>query len=127
MRAGLPEFVRARLDPEQRYGLRVTLLAVAFILVAVPFSTLLFQVVGDGPVTRVDGDIANRLNDAVHDRPAVLSTLRAISWIGRPLPLAVIIGLGAAYALRNGRRRVALYLVVTSATGGIVDSVVKIL
>lgn len=127
MRAGLPDFVRARLDPEQRFGLRVSLLAAAFILVAVPFSTLLFQVLGDGPITRLDARIATRLNDAVHDNPGWLSFLKGISWLGRPLPLAVLIALGAGYALRHGRRRVALYLVVTSASGGIVDSVVKIL
>src|SRR5688500_17210975 len=127
MRAGLPNVARARLDPEQRYGLRITLLAIAVVLVVVPFSTLLFQVLAEGPITRFDGALANQMNDAVHDRPTVLRALEAISWLGKPLPLGVLIAAGAIYALRRGRRRVAIYLVVTSLSGGLVDSAVKIL
>ena len=45
---------RQRLDPEQRYGLRLTLFAVAIILVFVPFGFLLAQVVDEGPLTLYD-------------------------------------------------------------------------
>jgi hypothetical protein len=44
MKALLPDAVRRRLDPAGRYGLRLTLFAVALVLVAVPFGILLEQV-----------------------------------------------------------------------------------
>ncbi|MFN2503347.1 MAG: phosphatase PAP2 family protein [Acidimicrobiales bacterium] len=127
MRAGLPQVVRRRLDPQQRYGLRLTLLGLTMVLVAVPFSTLLFQVLAKGSLTRLDGSLADRLNAEVHDRPAVLRFLEAITWLGRPGWLAVVIGAAAAFAWWRGRRRLALFLVVTALGGGLVDSLVKIL
>jgi undecaprenyl-diphosphatase len=127
MRADLPQFVRTRLDPDQRYGLRLTLFAVAIVLVAVPFSTLVFAVLGRGPVTRLDGSLANRLNDAVRASPAAVRALEVVSWLGRPGWLAVAVGVAAVFVWRRGVRRLAVYLVVTVIGGGVVDSAVKIL
>ena len=42
-----------RLDPEGRYGLRLTLFAVAFLLVAIPFGLLLEQVKRSGTLVRI--------------------------------------------------------------------------
>ena len=127
MRGWLPDAVRARFDPAGRYGLRVTLLAVAIVLVAVPFSSLTFQVLADGPITRVDGDIANRLNDWVHQSDVAVTILEAISWLGRPVWFYILIGGACAYLWRHGHRtRLIVFLVVTSLGGGIVDTAVKI-
>jgi undecaprenyl-diphosphatase len=119
--------VQRRLDPKQRYGLRVTLFAIALVLVAVPFSTLTFLVLGKGPVTRLDGSVANRLNAAVHGRPAVVRTRDAISWLGKPLLLGVLVSAAAVFVWWRGRHRLAMFLVVTVVGGGLVDSAVKIL
>jgi undecaprenyl-diphosphatase len=127
MRAGVPQFVRRRLDPEQRYGLRLSLYAVAIVLIAVPFSTLVFEVLGKGPLTRLDGRIANRLNDAVHGSPGLVHVLDAISWLGKPLLLGVVVGIVGVFVFWRGRRRLALYLVVTVVIGGLIDSAIKIL
>lgn len=127
MRAGLPQVMRRRLDPDQRYGLRLTLLGLAMVLVAVPFSTLLFQVLGRGSLTRLDGSLADRLNDLVHESTALVNVLEAVTWLGRPVWLAAVIGAAALFAWRRGQRRLAVFLVVTALGGGIVDSVVKIL
>lgn len=127
MRAWLPDAVRARFDPGGRYGLRVTLLGVAIVLVAVPFSSLTFQVLADGPITRLDGDIADRLNDWVHQSELAVTVLEAISWLGRPVWFYLLIGSACLYVWRHGRRtRLIAFLVVTSLGGGIVDSAVKI-
>jgi membrane-associated phospholipid phosphatase len=127
MRVRLPDAVRARFDPGGRYGLRVSLLAIAMVLVAVPFSSLTFQVLADGPITRLDGEVANRLNDWVHRSDTAVTVLEAISWLGRPLWFYVLIGGASAYLWRHGRRtRLIVFLVVTSLGGGIVDTVVKI-
>ena len=127
MRGGLPQGIRRRLDPDQRYGLRLTLFGVALVLVAVPFSTLLFQVLAKGPLARLDGRLADRLNDSVHSSPTLVSVLEFVSWLGRPVVLAVVVGLAAALCWRRGQRRLAVFLVVTSIGGGLVDSGVKIL
>jgi undecaprenyl-diphosphatase len=126
MRAGVPQFVRRRLDPEQRYGLRLTLYALAIVLIAVPFSTLVFEVLGKGPLTRLDGRIANRLNDWVHGSSGLVHLLEAVSWLGKPLLLGVVVAIAGVFVFWRGRRRLALYLVVTVVVGGFVDSAIKI-
>ncbi len=127
MEGGLPQFVRRRLDPEQRYGLRLSLYALAIVLVAVPFSTLVFQVMAAGPLTRVDGSIANRLNAAVHGSPALVRVLQIVSWFGRPVLLGVVVSAFGLFLLWRGRRRLAFYLVVTVVLGGFIDTAVKVL
>jgi undecaprenyl-diphosphatase len=127
MRLDLPQRLRNRLDPASRYGLRLTLFAVATVLVAVPFSYLLLQVLSKGPVTRFDRDTAVHLHDVIAKHPAAVDALRAITLLGKPLWLGIAIAIGAVYVWSRGHRRLALYLVVTAIGGGLVDSAVKIL
>lgn len=127
MRGGLPQAVRRRLDPEERYGLRVTLFAAALVLVTVPFATLLFQVVAGGPAARLDGALADRMNAAVHDEPLLLRTFQLITHLGRPVTLGVVVSIASVFVWRRGQRRLAVFLVVTVVGGGLVDSAVKIL
>ncbi len=126
MRGGLPRFDLRRLDPRERYGLRVTLLAVAIALVAVPFSTLVFQVVGEGSLTELDGRLADDMNDVVHGTPGAVGALQLVSWLGRAVWLAAVVAAGAWLLWRTGRRRLAAFLVVTAVGGGIVNTAVKI-
>lgn len=127
MRAGLPHAVRRRLDPAERYGLRLTLFAVAVVLVTVPFFTLLFQVLDQGSLTEIDGRLANRLNRGVHASPVAVDVLQAISFLGKPIFLAGVIAVAAGFAWHRGRQRVAVFLLTTALGGGLVDSAVKIL
>jgi undecaprenyl-diphosphatase len=127
MRPSLPDSLRRRLDPDERYGLRVTLFAVAIVLVAVPFATLVFQVVAKGPLTELDGDVANRLNRSVHDSPGTVRLLELIRNIGKQITLFVVVSFACIYLLWRGRPRLILYLVVTSIVGGLVDTAVKVL
>lgn len=127
MPGAVPPFVARRLDPGRRFGLRVTLLAVAFVLVAVPFATLLFQVLGNGPVTEFDGRVADAMNAAVHGRPVVVGALIAVSALGTPPALWSTSLAAVAWAWRTGARRVATFLVATTLGGGIVSSSIKVL
>lgn len=127
MRAGLPDAIRSRLDPERRYELRALLFAIAIVLVAVPFSTLLFNVLGEGPLTRADGDVANRLNDLVHESPVAVRLLEVISWLGKPVWFYIVIGATVFWLWRRSQHRLIVFLVVTSVGGGLVDTAVKIL
>ncbi|MEY2407138.1 MAG: hypothetical protein QOG39_2054 [Acidimicrobiaceae bacterium] len=126
MKGALPDVVARRTDPDARYGLRVTLLVVAFVLVTVPFATLLLDVLGKGPLTRVDESVANWMNGWVHGQPWLVRTLEIISWFGKPLWLAAMVTVGALYVFGRGRRRLAVYLVVTVVGGGLVDTAVKL-
>jgi undecaprenyl-diphosphatase len=126
MRAGLPATVRRRLDPAQRYGLRLTLVGLALVLVAVPFSTLLFQVLAEGPLTRADASVANTMNERVHDHHWLVVALQAVSWLGRPPLLVLLVVAAMAFVWRRGRRRLVAFLLVTPLGGGIVDSLVKV-
>lgn len=126
MKQGLPDKVRRRLDPAERYGLRLTLFAIALSLVAVPFGLLLQQVTTDGPLTKYDTALANDLHDLVRGSDAWSAVLQAVSFLGKPIWLAVVIGGPAAWLFWRGSKRLAVYLVATSITGGIVDSIVKL-
>src|SRR5688500_9503389 len=62
MKSGLPSSGYRRRAPIQRYGLRRSLVAVVMVLIAAPFSFLLFRVLAEGPLTPFDGDLADRFN-----------------------------------------------------------------
>lgn len=125
MSPDLPRATRTRLGPVERYGIRLTLVGLAVVLVAVPFATLTFQVLGEGPLTRFDGGIADRLNAWVHHREGVLHLLEAVSFLGRPVVLFVVVAFAVGWLWRPGQHRTALFLVVTSLGGGLVDTLVK--
>src|SRR5690349_9653696 len=127
MEGGLPQPVLRRFSPTARYGLRVTLLIVAFVLVTVPFAFLLFEVVAKGPITRVDASVADTMNGWVHAHPLLVDLLQAISWFGLPLWLAICVTGGALFAWSRHRRRLAAYLVVTVVGGSLVDTAVKLI
>lgn len=96
-------------------------------LVSAPFATLLFQVVAEGPLTRLDGRLADDLNNYVHRRETLLDALRAVTWLGGTIWLAVITAAVALWLLARGQGRLALFLVLTTAGGGVLNRVVKIL
>jgi membrane-associated phospholipid phosphatase len=127
MRTELSSFVRKRLDPAERYGLRVTLFALAVALVAVPFGFLLDQVVRHGGLVRIDTAAARSLHRAVYGHGGLIAFLKVLTFVGTPLWFFFIVTLAAAFLLWRGRRRLAIYVVVTSLVGGMIDSVVKIL
>lgn len=122
----LPRRWRRRLDPNERYGLRLTLVAVALLVVAIPFAYLVFDVVGAGPLTRFDGRLANALNAWAHDRPTALRLLEGVSLLAKPITLWVLAVVVSAWLWRAGRPRIAVFVAVTSLGGGIVDTLVKL-
>jgi len=126
MKSGLPSSVYRRLDPVQRYGLRLTLVAVVMVLIAAPFSFLLFQVLAEGPLTRFDGDIADRLNHWVAGHDNWIAFLNFISWLGKPVTLWVVTGAGVIYTWKNGAHKLTLFLVATTLGGSIVSTGVKL-
>jgi membrane-associated phospholipid phosphatase len=125
--SGLPAWLARRTDPEARYGLRVSLLALALALVAVPFGLLLEQVKRNGPLVTLDTSAANHLHGWVLAHDWVERVLRVLSFLGSPLWFYVLIGGAAAFWwVRGAPHRLSVYLVVTGLLGGAVDTVVKV-
>jgi undecaprenyl-diphosphatase len=110
----------------ERYGVRLSLFALALTLVAIPFGLLLEQVVRDGPMLRLDTWAANHLHESVRDRPLVVDVLKAITTLGKPPFLVLACSVVAAFLLRRGRFHLTIYLVTTTIIGGFIDTWVKI-
>ena len=120
-RAGLSR----RLDPDARYGLRVTLFAVAFLLVAIPFGLLLDQVKNDRSLIRLDTSAANHLHEWVRGSDNLVQNLKTLTFFGSPVWFYIIVTPAALWVWRRGHLRLAIFLVVTALGGGLLDTVVK--
>lgn len=123
----LPTFVRKRLDPAERFGLRLTLFATAIVLVGIPFGFLLDQVVRRGHLISVDTAAARNLHELVRGHPIFIGLMKALTFIGTPPWFFLVVTIAAVFLWRRGRVRLAVYLASTSLIGGVIDSVVKIL
>jgi len=123
---GLPEGLAAKLGPLGRYELRAFLFGLALALVGIPFGLLLHQVSTDGPLTGLDEDGAQWLNDRVHGSDLAVDALQAISFTGKPIFLLFAVGLPGAWVLWHGGRKLTLFLAVTCIGGGIIDTIVKV-
>lgn len=126
MRQGLPEWAQRRFDPAHRYGLRLTLYALAAVLVAVPFSYLLLQVAGSGPLTEVDQGVAEAIHEWIRDSRALVGIAFVLSFLGVPPWFYVTIGGSALWFYRKGYWRLALFMVTTPLVGGVISTVVKV-
>lgn len=118
--------VRRRLDPEARYGLRLTLFAVAFLLVAIPFGWLLSQVQRNGFLLRLDTAAARDLHGWVRGSPRLVFELKVLTFFGSPPWLWLLVIPSTLLAWRRHARRLAVFLVVTTLGGALLDTVVKI-
>ena len=117
--------LQRRLDPEGRYGLRLTLFAVAFLLLAIPFGFLLDQVKRNGALIRLDTSAARNLHDWVRHSPGVVHALKILTFLGTPVWFYVTVIPAALWVWRRGHARLALFLVVTTLGGGLLDTIVK--
>jgi len=117
--------IRRRLDPESRYGLRVTLFGLAFLLVAIPFGFLIEQIKNNGGLVRLDTSAARNLHDWVRHSPRLVTGLKVLTFFGSPVWFYVIVAVAVAWVWRSGHRRLAVFLLVTVLGGGVLDTVVK--
>lgn len=113
-------------NARSRYSQRAALLLVAGVLVAVPFFTLLFQVVAEGPLTRLDGRLADRLNHALHANRAALAVLKAVTLFGSTPVLALVTVAAVWFVATRRLHRLATFLVVTAVGGALLNTLVKL-
>jgi membrane-associated phospholipid phosphatase len=121
------DFLKRRLDPDGRYGLRLTLFTIALLVVGIPFGLLLRAVTQKGVITEIDTSAANHLHEYVLDVPVLVNLLQAVSFLGSPVWFYLVTGLATIYMWRSGHRRLALFLALTGLLGGAIDSIVKII
>jgi undecaprenyl-diphosphatase len=111
----------------ERFGVRLVVVSVAIALVAVPFTALAVQVLVEGPLTRLDGDIADSLNEFVHEHDGFIGFLQVVSWMGRPPALAALVVVAVVVLWRQGQVRLIPFVVLTPILGSLVNSAVKII
>lgn len=117
---------RSRLDPEERYGLRLSLVAAALFLVAVPFGWLLNQVARRGSLVRSDTAAARHLNDWVSDSPGVVSALKVVTFFGAPLWCYLLVVPMGLLLLKRHLPRLAVFLLATTTGGGLLNTALKL-
>ncbi len=127
MRRGLPDWAQRRLDPTGRYGLRLTLYALAATLVAIPFSYLLLQVLSSGPLTKADQGIAEAIHGWIRGSDALVALAFFFSFLGVPPFFYATVGASAYWFYRKGYWRLALFMVTTPLIGGAISTAVKVL
>jgi undecaprenyl-diphosphatase len=121
-----PDPVRASRRVTERYGIRLTLFALALTLVAIPFGLLVEQIKRNGPLLRVDTWAANHLHDVVRRSPLAVDVLQAITFLGKPPFLALVCIATGVFLLWRKRVHLTVYLVTTVLIGGLIDTWVKL-
>ncbi|HVV35986.1 MAG TPA: phosphatase PAP2 family protein [Acidimicrobiales bacterium] len=91
-----------------------------------PFGYLLHEVTSHGPLTQWDRSAARSLHGRVVHHRAVISLLKFLSFTGKPVFLVALVGIPVVWLLVRQARKLALFLVVVSLGGSLIDTVVKL-
>ncbi len=112
-----------RRDPDRDRGLAP--LAVVTTAAAV-FAILLVLVrLRWAPLESVDHGAAARINDLVAGNSALVTVVKAVTWLGSDGVLWAVVGVAAAILAIRKRWRLAIYLLVTAAGALVLDPVLK--
>lgn len=113
------------LSPIERFEVLLALVALAGLLVAVPFGLLLVQVQSEGPFTDLDLDVASFFNRTLPDIPGGVGLMKTISFFGSTAWLTPFVTAIAIAMLVNRHRRITLFLAVTCIGGALVNIAMK--
>jgi len=100
-------------------------------LIAVTVGTLVFTVLliavrlRWSPLEAADHDAAARLNGLIAGHPALVTVIKAVTWLGSDGVLWTVLGVSAAIMAVRRRWRLAAYLLVTGAGALVLDPVLK--
>jgi undecaprenyl-diphosphatase len=100
-------------------------------LIVVIAATLVFTVLliavrlRWGPLEAADHDAAARLNSLVAGHPALVTVIKAITWLGSNGVLWTVLGVSAAVMAVRRRWKLACYLLVTGAGALVLDPILK--
>ncbi|MGI8425828.1 MAG: phosphatase PAP2 family protein [Actinomycetota bacterium] len=121
----LPAFIKRRLDPAQRYGLRLTLFIAAVSLAGIPFAYLLVEITSGARMVRVDRAISEQLFELKAGNRWLSTVFNGISFLGFPPWFWVLVGGVSLYLLKRSERRLMIYLLSSTIGGSIVNTIVK--
>ncbi|MGW1990068.1 phosphatase PAP2 family protein [Embleya sp. NPDC001921] len=123
-----PTWTRRRLDPDRRFGLRMTLVALALLVGALPFGLLALLVETKwSPLLDLDRDVATGLNDWVREHPGWQHALRILSdWVWDPNMYRLLVAIMCVWLWWRGARRLVVWAVVTMAVGGLLGAMFKL-
>jgi undecaprenyl-diphosphatase len=99
----------------------VTAAAFAFVLL------LILVRLNWAPLESADHNAAARLNGLISGRPALVSVIKAVTWLGSSGVLWTLIGMAVVLLAIRRRWRLAIYLLVTGAGALTLDPVIKAL
>lgn len=109
-------FLRQRLDPQERAGLRFTLLVGALVVLALLVLPLGVLVRDEwDPLTALDERVSAAAVSATRDSAALRAAALGFTHLGAPLLIYALAGVLAVVLLRVGRRRSALLLALAVA------------
>ncbi|MEH1099243.1 phosphatase PAP2 family protein [Micromonospora sp. CPCC 205561] len=126
--AAPPSWRGRRLHREHPRGLRLTLAAGAAFLVAVPFALLAALVLGDwSPLRRLDTAVTDALVGYAAEHPGWVRLLALWTDVFAPMPLRAAALVLVVWLVRRGARRLAVWVAVTMAVGGLLGPLLKLL
>ncbi len=112
--------------PARRFGVRAALAAAAALVAAGPLTLVVVLILTRSPGLRsLDASVATSLHSYVAARPALGQTLGVGSVVLHPRVMWVVAGVTAAVLWRRDRHRHAVWVVVTVAVGGALDTPLK--
>jgi membrane-associated phospholipid phosphatase len=115
-------------EPSRSLAGRLALGGLAALAVAVPFTLLALLVLSKWqPLASLDARVADDLNSYARHRPHLVAVLRTLAvvldpWVFRGAVVAV-----AAWLWQRGARRLAAWALATTAIGGVVGVLLKLL
>jgi undecaprenyl-diphosphatase len=115
-------------EPERarRFGVRALLAVAGVLIAAVPVTLLAVLVRTKSPgLARVDLTVASAAHRFVADKPALDQALGIGSVVLHPRVMWAVAGVTAVVLWRRGKRRWAIWAVVTVAVGGALDTPLK--
>jgi undecaprenyl-diphosphatase len=125
MKRLLPESIQRRLDPAQRYGLRLTLFAIGLSLVGIPFAWLVVGVTSQGDLVRFDNSVSKQLFEWKLRFPFLSDVLNLVSYLGQPVWFWLLVGLTCLYLFRKHQTKLIAFLLTSTIGGSLVNTAVK--
>jgi undecaprenyl-diphosphatase len=116
---------RARVHRDRGLGLRLTVASLAVALIMIPFSLLL--VVARMPVNGLDTRVAEDLHEYALGHPGVTRLLVVWTDLFGPWPWRIAVIAYAAWLLRKGAPRAAIWAVTTITVGGLIGLALKVI
>lgn len=126
MKKRLAGLVQRRLDPAQRYGLRLTLFAGALSLIAIPFAWLVIEITGRKDIVKFDKSVSEQLFEWKLDFPFLSDVFNYISHLGQPIWFWFLVGVTCLYLWKRQQKRLIAFLLTSTIGGSLVNTAVKL-